>query len=195
MTHFNQELPLLHRPTFERSISERLHFHDPAFGTVVLLVCALGSRHVDDPRVYLPGHTQRSAGWAWFNQVDISRRDLFRPPRLYDVQAYILAARYGSLVFRGQLVWILLGVALRMIQQVGAHRKKIYQCRPNAHDELWKRCTWCADDPQLSRLQYTQPIIPGSRSCMTSACHPRQVVRVGGQKPSMLSRVTSRAFF
>jgi hypothetical protein len=146
MTYVNDAMPLLHRPSLERAISVGRHLHDPSFGGVVLLVCALGARYVDDPRAWLPGGDKRSAGWHWFSQVDISRRDLFRSPRLYDVQTYILAVWYGSVIFRAHLVWVLAGVAIRMIQQVGAHQKKVYKTTPNAHDELWKRCFWCVSD-------------------------------------------------
>jgi hypothetical protein len=143
MTNYNIDLPLFHRPTFERAISEGLHLRDPSFGGVVLMVCALGARHVEDARVWMPGQTRRSAGWKWFTQVDIARRDLFRPPRLYEIQTYILASWYGSLMFKTQLIWILVGIAIRMLQQVGAHTKKVYKPTPNIHDELWKRCFWC----------------------------------------------------
>jgi hypothetical protein len=51
--HVNIELPLLHRPTFERDIAQGLHRRDATFGAVVLLVCAMGSRYSDDPRVQL----------------------------------------------------------------------------------------------------------------------------------------------
>jgi hypothetical protein len=144
MVNYNIVLPLLHRPSFEQSITEGLHLRDPSFGAVVLMVCALGARYVDDVRVCVPGQTMRSAGWRWFNQVDISRRDLFRPPRLFDIQAYTLASWYGGLIFKTQLVGLLIGIAIRMLQQVGAHTKKVYKPTPNAHDELWKRCFWCA---------------------------------------------------
>jgi hypothetical protein len=142
MVRVNTLWPLLHRPTFERDVRRGLHLSDPSFGSVVLLVCALGARFVDDPRVFPPGATTRAAGWQWFVQVDISRRDLFRAPRLADVQTYLLAALYGGVIFRSQLSWILVGIAIRMIQQVGAHSKKVYSAKPNATDELWKRCFW-----------------------------------------------------
>ena len=51
--HINIELPLLHRPTLEHDIARGLHRRDAAFGAVVLLVCAMGSRYSDDPRVQL----------------------------------------------------------------------------------------------------------------------------------------------
>ncbi|ELU41611.1 fungal specific transcription factor domain-containing protein [Rhizoctonia solani AG-1 IA] len=50
-TRFNVILPLLHRPTFEAQLAQKLHWKDPSFAAVVLLVCANGSRFSDDTRV------------------------------------------------------------------------------------------------------------------------------------------------
>ena len=61
---------ILHRPTFERSLADGLHFRDPEFGAVVLAVCALGSKNSTDERVILPGeYGALSAGWEWFRQI------------------------------------------------------------------------------------------------------------------------------
>ena len=83
--------PVLHRPTFERLLAEGKHLRDEGFGAVVLLVCALSARVVNDPRVYLddpekPGHPH-SAGWLWFNQVQLVRNVALSDPTLYDLQA------------------------------------------------------------------------------------------------------------
>jgi hypothetical protein len=85
----NAFLPLLHRPIFDKSLVDGLHLRDDGFGAVVLLVAAVGARFSDDPRVALPGtDAMHSAGWAWFNQVQMVRRSLFSPPSLYDLQIY-----------------------------------------------------------------------------------------------------------
>jgi hypothetical protein len=84
----------------------------------------------------------RSAGWNWFTQVNIAHRDLFHPPRLHDCQTYLLAAMYGGATFRSNLSWVLVGIAVRKIHQVGAHLKQVYSAIPNVQDELWKRCFW-----------------------------------------------------
>lgn len=82
-TEMNIYLPLLHRPTFEQSVRAGLHRRNPDFGCVLLLVCAIGAQHSDDPRVLLhqePGATPQeeeerekwkwhSAGWKWYLQV------------------------------------------------------------------------------------------------------------------------------
>lgn len=116
---FNIYTPLLHRPSFERNIREKTHLHDPGFGAVLLMVCALGSRVSDDPRVLLAAEreeatkwasdrrdggkeqdegTYHSAGWEWFKQVQSSRLAMsFVPARLYDLQiAYVrIYSDYG----------------------------------------------------------------------------------------------------
>ena len=85
----NDLLPLLHRPTFEQSVREGLHLRDEGFGSTVLLVCANGARFTDDARVLLDGaEVPQSAGWKWFQQVQMVRKSLLAPPRLYDLQIY-----------------------------------------------------------------------------------------------------------
>lgn len=94
--NMNDYMPLLHRPTFEQGIKEGLHHHDEGFGSTVLLVCANGARFTDDPRVLLDDHQiPQSAGWKWFQQVQMVRKSLLAPPRLYDLQIY--AVRQGRL--------------------------------------------------------------------------------------------------
>ena len=64
-------MPLLHRPTFERALINGLHYSETGFASVVLLVCALGSRYSDDSRVCVT-EDKRSAGWHYFDQVQNS---------------------------------------------------------------------------------------------------------------------------
>lgn len=49
----NAYVPVLHRPTIERGIKDGRHLREEAFGDVVLLVCALGSRWCTDRTVLL----------------------------------------------------------------------------------------------------------------------------------------------
>lgn len=87
--HVNAFLPLLHRPTFERHVSDGLHLRSGGFGGVVSLVCALGARHTDDPRVLLPGtEDPASAGWAWFDQVQLTRNSCLAPASIHEIQSY-----------------------------------------------------------------------------------------------------------
>jgi hypothetical protein len=85
-TCLNTTLPVLHRPSFERVFAEGTHQHDSGFGAVLLLVCALGARFINDERVLLDNGQLYSAGWKWFNQVYTMQRSLLTLPSIYDVQ-------------------------------------------------------------------------------------------------------------
>lgn len=141
--NMNSFLPLLHRPTFEKSLREGLHYRDDGFGAVVLLVSSVGCRFSDDPRVILEGtNSTHSAGWAWFHQVQMIRRSLFSPPSLYDLQVYCLSAIFLQGSSAPQSCWTLIGIGIRLVQDVGAHRRKVYGTNLTAEDELWKRAFW-----------------------------------------------------
>lgn len=38
--------------------------------------------------------------------------------------------------------WAFNSIGLRKAQDVGIHRKKLYEKDPNVNDELWKRAVW-----------------------------------------------------
>lgn len=91
----NLYLPLLHRPTFERLVSEEFHLRNDSFASTVLLVCAVGSRFSDDPRVLLDGEESfHSSGWKWFDQVQMVKKSLLAPPSLYDLQFYVVSVHW-----------------------------------------------------------------------------------------------------
>ncbi|KAH9910329.1 fungal-specific transcription factor domain-containing protein [Epithele typhae] len=142
-TNVNDYMPLLHRPTLEQGIREGMHLHDEGFGSTVLLVCANGSRFTDDPRVLLDGNEiPQSAGWKWFQQVQMVRKSLLAPPRLYDLQIYALTAEFLQGTSAPQACWTIIGIGIRMAQDVGAHRKKVYSSTPTIEEELWRRAFW-----------------------------------------------------
>src|ERR1700760_506569 len=72
---FHIFIPLFHRPTFEKLVRENLHLRDHSFGACLLLVCAIGSRSSEDPRVLLEEEinvgTRLSSGWKYFCQVPL----------------------------------------------------------------------------------------------------------------------------
>ncbi|KAJ3506007.1 hypothetical protein NLJ89_g7113 [Agrocybe chaxingu] len=139
--HFNLYLPLLHRPTFQRSIRDGLHYTDDGFAAVYLLVCAVGSRFSNDPRVLLDGvESYHSAGWKWFTQVETGKTSFISLPSLYDLQLYCLTVIFLQSSSAPQPVWTLVGIALRLAQDIGVHRRKTSV--PTVEDELWKRAFW-----------------------------------------------------
>lgn len=98
--HVQPYLPILHRPTFENDIRKGLHFHQEAFGGVVLLVCANAARFSDDPRVLMESETDDntflSAGWMWYSQVALDRRSQRSASRLHDLQIYAVSHDVSS---------------------------------------------------------------------------------------------------
>jgi len=142
-TNNNPITPVLHRPTFERKYADGLHLHDTAFGAVLLLVCAVAAPGCDDPRVLLPrAPAEYSAGWQYFEQVQIMKKALLAPPCLEDIQVYCLSAIYAQGTTAPQACWTIVGIGIRLAQDVGAHRRKVYNRMPTVEDELWKRAFW-----------------------------------------------------
>ncbi|KAJ6452430.1 fungal-specific transcription factor domain-containing protein [Mycena sanguinolenta] len=140
--HQNLYFPVLHRPTFERSIADGLHIRDgTTFGAVVLLVCAIGSRFSDDVRLKPPGAEPLRRGWNFFDQLLPLHLNhiLFEKPTIYDLQYYCLAT---SFLENSDIAasWKLIGIGLRLAQDVGAHRKRTGS--PSVESELWKRGFW-----------------------------------------------------
>ncbi|KAF7358738.1 Zn(2)-C6 fungal-type domain-containing protein [Mycena sanguinolenta] len=116
-------LPLLHRPTFERYVDDGLHLRDRGFAATVLLVCAIGARWSVEPTVADAG---LDCGWEWFDQVQLDGKHppLLGHPTLYDVQRYCLAAQFLKASAMPHTYWTLIGVGLRLAQDLGMHRSK-----------------------------------------------------------------------
>jgi hypothetical protein len=83
----NTVMPLLIRPAFEQDVASGLHYYDQGFASVLLMICAIGSRYIHDSRVCVEGDTSgASSGWRYFNQVEVIPSSVFAPPRLTDIQ-------------------------------------------------------------------------------------------------------------
>ncbi|KAJ6500209.1 fungal-specific transcription factor domain-containing protein [Mycena vitilis] len=137
--------PVLHHPTFNRKVAEKLHLRDHMFGSTLLMVCSLGARYSDDPRVLddVESHQHRydplhSAGWKWHSQVRVIPEYLVYKPELYELQTIALSALY---IQSTSTAWHQIGLGLRRAQDVGAHRRRS-QAHPTAEDEQWKRVFW-----------------------------------------------------
>ncbi|KAF8839740.1 hypothetical protein BDN67DRAFT_904930 [Paxillus ammoniavirescens] len=151
--HMNCLAPLLHRPSFERKVIQGDHLHDSSFGAVYLLVCAVGSQFSDDPRVFLEGtDSEHSVGWKYFQQVQMITNRLLGPPCLEDLQVYCLSVMFLRGTSALQACWAIVGIGIRLAQDVGAHRRKAYSSKLSVEGELWKRAFWLlvAWDRQMS---------------------------------------------
>ncbi|KZV64204.1 hypothetical protein PENSPDRAFT_690958 [Peniophora sp. CONT] len=141
--HLNTVLPVLHRPTLEAAVISGSHLVDEALGGVVLLVCANGARYSEDRRVCFDyDEGWHSAGWKYFEQVRIASKSLVSSSRLYDLQISCLGTMYLMGCSAAHACWNLCGIGIRLAQDVGAHRRKVYSQTPTAEDELFKRAFW-----------------------------------------------------
>jgi hypothetical protein len=151
-------MPVLHRPTFLRSLNSGLHLREPAFGMTVLLVCAIGSRFTSDIRVLLDDDiSDLSSGWKYFTQVPVFRNGLFLRSTLYDLQCYTVRCLPSGLnsfnmllqlsiiyllgTSTAHVAWPLLGLGIRFAQEKGVHRRKGHQKR-TVEDESAKLVFW-----------------------------------------------------
>ncbi|CAE6471890.1 unnamed protein product [Rhizoctonia solani] len=153
-TRFNVILPLLHRPTFEAQLAQKLHWRDPSFAAVVLLVCANGSRFSDDTRVMPyyaedipPEMREFDAGILFYRQVDVCSMGVFPVDVLFEHQIMTLGAMYLT-IGNPSAVLVTTGVSLRLGMQRGIHRNA-WQGEVNTHnktlnDEMWRRVFWCS---------------------------------------------------
>ncbi|KAF5372065.1 hypothetical protein D9758_005023 [Tetrapyrgos nigripes] len=130
---FNVYFPLLHRPTFERSIAQGLHLRDAGFGALVLVVCATATRLATQS-------PDGEAGWDWFSQIPLAKMVIEDIISLYHLQMLILT----TLFLRGRTntAWILTGIAIRTVQERGFHQRSTGHSRPTAESELWRRASW-----------------------------------------------------
>ncbi|KAJ7661669.1 fungal-specific transcription factor domain-containing protein [Mycena rosella] len=132
---------IVHRPTFEKSISDGLHLRDHRFGATVLAVCALASKNSPDPRVLLDTYGGMSAGWKWFQQI---RRPFSGPvvetASLYELQLCCLYLMYQQTGSNVESCWLLSGIGILQAQDIGVHRRPDGKGPLDLQDEMLKRC-------------------------------------------------------
>ncbi|KAF7288996.1 hypothetical protein MIND_01416400 [Mycena indigotica] len=139
--HKNHFLPLLHRPTFETGLAQGLHLRDRVFGGIVLLVCGIGSRFSADPRVTPLGMDELLCGYQFFHQIQLGIDHMFGGPTIHHVQLYCLFVTFCEYA-NPSSCWTIVGTAIRMLQDVGAHRRPRIPTSPTVESELWKRAFW-----------------------------------------------------
>jgi hypothetical protein len=77
---------LLHRPTFEKALSSKLHLRDEGFGALVLAVCALGSQFVITEGISVD--SDAPPGLKWFEQLPIKHFTFGQDLSLHHLQMY-----------------------------------------------------------------------------------------------------------
>ena len=92
-SHSNIYYPVLHRPTFQRLLGQELHQRDHEFGSLLLVVCAIGARFTDHP--YLsdvpPGAVNCRVAY-WLSQTRRAMRNSFTSTAtLFEVQYFCVS--------------------------------------------------------------------------------------------------------
>ncbi|KAI0090953.1 fungal-specific transcription factor domain-containing protein [Irpex rosettiformis] len=142
-SYCNVFAPLLHRAMFEKSIKEGLHLVDAGFASTLMLVCAIGAKFSDDPRVLPDANHSTSAGWNYFSRVQDTRRSIkLGRPTLYDVQIPCLIAVFLLGGPCPQVCSRIIAHGIRVAQDLGIHRRKCYKDVTVAEGELRKRAFW-----------------------------------------------------
>ncbi|THU94560.1 hypothetical protein K435DRAFT_756517 [Dendrothele bispora CBS 962.96] len=131
--------PLLHRPTFEKLISDELHLRDSGFGSLILVVCAIGARSI---KFYSNcSNFTSDAGWEWFNQISLEKIVFQQNLSLYHLQMLILSMSFLK-HDTARPNWMLTGIAVRIAQEHGVNQCYNDDSKPTVETELWKRAFW-----------------------------------------------------
>ncbi|KAF7363845.1 Fungal-trans domain-containing protein [Mycena sanguinolenta] len=164
---------ILHRPTFEDSIARGLHLRDPAFGSVVLAVCALASKNSYDKRVLLPCEQgELSAGWEWFRQIrrPFSGR-VVKTASLYELQLCGLYILFQQTSFDLESCWLVCGTGILQARDIGLDR---LVGKPfTVEDELFRRSfffLWGFDSIASACFGRPRVSIPGAELNLATAC-------------------------
>nr|GAT58162.1 predicted protein [Mycena chlorophos] len=140
--HVNPLVFVLHAPTFHRAVAAGLHLVDQDFGSVVLVVCAVGAKLSDDPRALLEGTSDPlSAGWRWWSQVRPIPASFAQSATLHQLQVIALTALYLGSSSTPESCWSTIGAGLRMATDVGAHRR-MRSSGDTIQSEMYKRVFW-----------------------------------------------------
>ena len=91
--HSNIYYPVLHRPTFQRSLDQGLHQRDREFGCLLLVVCAIGARFSDHPYVSdITAESTNNCMIRWLSQTrEVMKKPFTSPATLFEVQYYCVS--------------------------------------------------------------------------------------------------------
>ncbi|ORY46309.1 fungal-specific transcription factor domain-domain-containing protein [Leucosporidium creatinivorum] len=115
----NEQMPVLHRPSFTRALFSGKADSDPAFRSLLFVVLALGTRWVEDPRIR--GDWSAEALYAASCCESPVGEHASAGSTLFDLQASTLAVIYLLGAATSVQAWSTGGLAMRKFIDVGAH--------------------------------------------------------------------------
>ncbi|KAF8979887.1 Transcriptional activator of fatty acid utilization [Entomortierella lignicola] len=140
--YVHPHLPVVHKPTFMRQYRNP----DPEKQPPMVLLNAMfsmASRFSNHPEIVGHGHDPEGFGDEYFARakriVDLE----YELPRQSSIQALLLMVAYRFTSAKsGGRVWVMLGMATRMAQDLGMHRNSARWHLPPMETEIRKRIWW-----------------------------------------------------
>lgn len=121
-THLHPLMPILHPPSLLRDISLNRPSHDSAFRGLIFCIIAIAARFSDDVRVRTDpddpdtAGDEYAAGSRLYHQVHAAS--------LTNVQILILTSTFLHSSVGSGTSWLLLGMAIRGLLDIGLHQEK-----------------------------------------------------------------------
>lgn len=133
-------LPILHKPTFMRQYRNS----DPTKRPPAVLLhamFAIASRFSSNPEI--TGRDPEAFGDEYFDRAKRLVDFEYELPRQSSIQALLLMVNYRFTSAKsGGRVWVMLGMAIRMAQDLGMHRSSARWHLPPLETEIRKRLWW-----------------------------------------------------
>lgn len=135
-------MPILHRASMEKDIALGRAVDDVAFRGLVFTMLAIAARFTDDPRARANPDDPESAGDHWAAASRLYHQAY--SATLINVQVLLLTCIFSPSSLGPGVGWTVLGVAIRVIIDIGAHQERAYAGLPQIEQELRRRCFWAA---------------------------------------------------
>ncbi|KAG0201615.1 hypothetical protein BGX28_005605 [Mortierella sp. GBA30] len=141
-SYVHPHMPVLHKPTFMRQYRNA----DPEKRPPIVLLnamFALASRYSEHPEIIGHGHDPEGFGDEYFSRAKRLIDVEYELPRQSTIQALLLMVMYRFTSAKsGGRVWVMLGMATRMAQDLGMHRNSSRWHLPPLETEIRKRLWW-----------------------------------------------------
>ncbi|KAF9965067.1 hypothetical protein BGZ70_005467 [Mortierella alpina] len=141
-SYVHPHMPVLHKPTFMRQYRNPDPEKRPAH-VLIISMFAVASRYSDHPEITGHGHDPEEFGDEYFSRAKRLVDYEYELPRQSTIQALLLMVVYRFTSAKsGGRVWVMLGMATRMAQDLGMHRNSSRWHLPPLETEIRKRLWW-----------------------------------------------------
>ncbi|KAK3827711.1 MAG: fungal-specific transcription factor domain-containing protein [Benniella sp.] len=139
-TYVHPNMPVLHQPTFMRQYRDPDPVRKPA-AVLLNAMFAIASRFTTHPEIV--GTDPEAFGDEYFDRAKRLIDYEYEIPRQSSIQALLLMVTFRFTSEKsGGRVWVMLGMAIRMAQDLGMHRNSARWHLPPLEAEVRKRLWW-----------------------------------------------------